>query len=262
MEPLQPAAAEIYRQNQSIRRGRLLRAASLTMVLLTGIPGCLPDSFLIDPAKTAAAPCQISTRWGHVVQFPPDPVNNGKPTPTIAGRVYLFGKDLTTPIRAEGVMMIKLYDDSPEAVNKEEVLEAWLIDPSNLKKFERRDAAGWGYTVVLPWGTYRPDLKNVRIQVRFDITGGKDALYSGMTPLTFENDSAPKVQIAHKHTGPIVPINGALYTPAPNAPPVENNPLEPNAPREPSITLSPAAPVADVPFIVPKAGAQIPANQP
>jgi hypothetical protein len=107
--------------------------------------------------------------WERQVHFTPDPLNNGQLTPGLAGRFYLFGPKVGHPMECEGRLTIDLYDDGPvEAGAPSKKLEQWQFDANSLKKLLRRDNVGWGYTVFLPWASYRPDITKVRLMVRFD----------------------------------------------------------------------------------------------
>src|SRR5439155_4906861 len=89
-------------------------------------------------------------------------VRGGTPGPGLAGRVYLFGPEIKFPLTGDGGLEVLLSDEtSGELVQK----EAWMIDADTLKKLLRRDQIGWGYTVFLPWTTYRPEITKVRLKV-------------------------------------------------------------------------------------------------
>jgi hypothetical protein len=263
-------------------------------MMLAGVSGCLPEAFLAQSHPPTQIPCKIATRWDHYVHFEPDTENNGKRLPTIGGRFTLFAEDLTTPVTSEGTVIVYMYDDMPDATDKEEVLEAWIIDTATVHRLLRRDAAGWGYTLILPWQKYRPDLTHVRLQVRFDRVGGKSPLYSDLIPVTFEEPNGPsKVVITQKQTTSIMPGKGVTTQttvpgnattgnlPALNTVPGSQPALNAANGRQPlpngnlpfvdqsnggslptTITKSPAPiPGADVPFIVPKAGTNFPVGQ-
>jgi hypothetical protein len=116
--------------------------------------------------------CQIVATWTPEVMFAPDPTKQGAPTPGIAGRVYLFGAEVKTPLVGNGTLVVDLYDDAPLAAGKPAVLlEEWRFNKETLKTLCRKDAIGWGYTIFLPWGTYRPDITQVHLQMHYDAPG-------------------------------------------------------------------------------------------
>jgi hypothetical protein len=255
MEPLQPVSAPAANEYPMIRRSRPAFALVLALFMLAGLPGCVPEFFTTGGADPAVVPCQITTRWEREIHFPANIKDGGKPIAQIVG-----------------TMLVYLYNDMPEAQDIKEPLDIWVISTADVKRLERRDAAGWGYTLLLPWTSYKPDLTRVRIQVRFDRIGGKDPLYSDMNSISFENATKPAPEIAHVHTGPVLPKNGQLLNLMPQngagtptaagaslptglsfGLPAGSTPDSSEKP-ETSVTKSPA-PIGDnVPFIVPGAG--------
>ena len=187
MEPLQPATVSVNTARRPGLLARLVVAGSLGFATLAALPGCIPDMFLTEQAQATGIPCRIATRWNHDVQFPSDTVS-GKPLPTIGGRVSLFGTDLVTPVIAEGSMMVYMYDDMPDAKNREEPIEIWVFRDDDVHRLRKKDAVGWGFTIPLPWQTYRPDLTHVKMKVRFDRVGGKEPIWSEAIPVTFEKE--------------------------------------------------------------------------
>ena len=66
-------------------------------------------------------------------------------------------------------------------------LEEWHFDKETLKRLQRKDPVGVGYTLFLPWGSYRPDLKQVQLRMRFKPPNAYP-LYADSAPLTFKDD--------------------------------------------------------------------------
>ena len=241
-------------------------AAGMTLVLLTGMSGCVPNSFLVDMGPSCAPPCVIATRWEHEVRLVPDTEHNGKPMPHIVGRVTLFASDLTTPVVAKGIISVYLYNDMPGVSSKEEEpLEYWALKADIVQRLLKRDAAGWGYTLVLPWTTYQPELTKVRVKVRFDRADTKDILYSTPIPITFEKPSdKPKMTFTSKQirANPAMCPAISLAGQAPQ-PPVQD---VGGGSLPTTVTLSPPPPKNsaslgnDIPFVVPPPGT-VPARQ-
>ena len=122
--------------------------------------------------------CQVVATWTPEVAFAPDPTKGGAPTPGLAGRVYLFGPEVKSPLQGNGALVVDLYDDAPLAQGKPAVLlEEWRFNKETLKNLCRKDAIGWGYTLFLPWGTYRPEITQVHLQIHYDVPGAAP-LYS------------------------------------------------------------------------------------
>jgi hypothetical protein len=116
--------------------------------------------------------CQVVATWTPEVMFSPDPTKGGAPQPGLAGRVYLFGSEVKTPLVGNGTLVVDLYDDAPLAQGKPAMLlEEWRFNKETLKTLCHKDAIGWGYTVFLPWGTYRPEITQVHLQMHYDAPG-------------------------------------------------------------------------------------------
>ena len=181
-------------------------------------------------------------------------------------------------------MIVYLYNDMPDVPEKDVVLEEWVFSTKLMKELQRHDPIGWGYTVPLPWYTYKPEITRVRLKVRFDRVGGSTPLYSDTVSLSFETQQHPNSEIQHTHTGPMVPKNGQLLNLAPQSglpntgapgagqlvvPTNGQLVLPPSAPQfgqqvngtpdysnQPGTTITKSAPtVGDgVPYVVPGAG--------
>jgi hypothetical protein len=151
---------------------------------------CGPDG--AGPPTPEGAPAQVLTTWEPQVVWAPDPVHNGTPSPTLVGRVYLFGPDLGFPMTGDGSLAVELYAGA-QSGEPAALVETWNIDAESLKKFLRRDAIGWGYTLNLPWGSYRPELTRVRLKVRYEPSGeGAKPLYAEGSPFTLDHGNSSK----------------------------------------------------------------------
>jgi hypothetical protein len=152
-----------------------------------------------EPPK--GVPCQVVATWNHQVTFTADPAHNGVLAPGLSGRLYLFGRQVSFPMTSDGSLVVELYDETPPTVvatggpppqprvgpdGQPLPLEVWRFDKDTLKRLLQRDVIGWGYTLFLPWGTYRPDIGQVRLKVRYEPPVGT-ALYSESTPLALMN---------------------------------------------------------------------------
>ena len=88
-------------------------------LFLASVVGCvhLPKTGSDDPMPHGAV-CQIVATWNHQVVFAPDPTHNGAPTPGLAGRLYLFGQEVSFPLVEEGSLIVDLFDDTKSADTK------------------------------------------------------------------------------------------------------------------------------------------------
>jgi hypothetical protein len=159
--------------------------------VLAALAGCLAMDNRVHEAPTGTAVTAAAT-WQNFVLFGPDTVHEGKTIAGLAGRLYLFSSSdsLTT---AAGKVEVRLYPDPPDPANPEAPLEVWRIDAETLKSRLQRDMMGWGYSLVLPWSTYRPELTHVRLTVRFDSTKGGMPLYAPETHLTLHGEGPPPI---------------------------------------------------------------------
>jgi hypothetical protein len=141
--------------------------------------------------KTSQPPASVVATWSNRVSYVPDPANNGVPTAGLAGRVYFFTETPTYPISADGSIVVDLYDDTPRNGQSASVhLEQWRFDPATLSRLYKKDMIGMGYTLFLPWGTYRTDIKNIHLAVKFEPTTGVP-LYAPVSPLVVEHTPPP-----------------------------------------------------------------------
>ena len=184
-------------------------AALLPLVALAG--GCVTLDCLrpADEPPPPGVPCRVVAWWQPHVVFTPDSARQGVSAPGLAGRLYLFGPTIDFPQVGDGGVLVELYDD---AVNPPtgKLLEQWQIDKDTLKRLLKKDAIGWGYTLFLPWGSYRPDITRVHLTCRYEPAKGTP-LYADASPLTVEHEPSP--------AGAAVPA-AAQVPAAPNALPM------------------------------------------
>jgi hypothetical protein len=183
-------------------------AASVAGLALLVTTGCVTTGSFIPSADgpPAGDPCKVVATWNNQVMFTPDPTHGGNPIPGIAGRMYLFGPKVDFPMTAEGMVVADLFDAAQTGPNQQPVLlEEWRIDKDTLKRLLRRDAIGWGYTLFLPWGTYKPDITKIQMKLRFEPVHG--------VPLYTEN---ARVTLNPEGTTEFVPVNRTTYQPGEN----------------------------------------------
>jgi hypothetical protein len=144
-------------------------AAALLVAALAG--GCATTEEFFSKTKATNGPAigQVACLWQNTVRFVPDPTRNGEPNAGIAGRLWLFDPDLTKPVEGDGSVAVFLYD---ETRGEPVMLEAWVFDPQTLKRLQKKDPAGPGYTLFLPWEKYRPDITKIRLRVRYQPAKG------------------------------------------------------------------------------------------
>jgi hypothetical protein len=197
------------------------RGIAAGLVVILGVAsGCVNmTSLSTHDAPPIGGAAQVVATWKREVIFTPDPAHNGTPIPGLAGRVYLFGETVDYPLAGDGALVVDLYLDSakPGAPTTPPV-EEWRFDPATLKRLSRRDAIGWGYTLFLPWGTYKPEIDHVHLKLRYEPPTGYP-LYGDSGPLTLAHadsgSSAPTVSVVHDMGNK--PGQAVLKSPPPNA---------------------------------------------
>lgn len=133
---------------------------------------------------------QVQALWENRVITTQDVVNQGQPLIGLAGRVYFFGEEVGQPLTGTGTLFVACHEIRPDGSTR--LLEGWQIDPRTLAKLGRNDTIGWGYTVFLPWGTYRPDIARVQLQAKFVPEHGTP-LFSPPSAVTLRQETAPIV---------------------------------------------------------------------
>ncbi len=191
MEPVTSATRAVKsRRLRMCAAGHWRRlAAGLILTMAAGCVGTGPFVKSEDTPPPGAPACQVVTTWCNQVVFTPDPTHNGDTTPGLAGRVYLFGQTIDFPVVGDGCLVVDLFDeDRPAAQGKAaSPLEEWRLDRDTLRRLLRRDPVGWGYTVFLPWATYRPDVIHLQLKIRYEPANGTP-LFAG-TPLTLKRNT-------------------------------------------------------------------------
>ncbi|HZU35614.1 MAG TPA: hypothetical protein VFA18_06895 [Gemmataceae bacterium] len=182
------------RQLSAGRSSRLWLASACAALGLIGATGCASFDALgvVTKVATPEPACQVAATWSPDVMFVPDPAHMGQPGPGIAGRVYLFGPKIGYPTTAEGTLLVELFNDAgapPPGVARAPI-EKWTFDKDTLKRLLRKDAIGEGYTIFLPWGSYRPTITRVHLRVCFQPVQGTP-LYSEGSPMTLHHPQQP-----------------------------------------------------------------------
>ena len=141
--------------------------------------------------------------------------------PGLVGRIYLFGPDVGAPLVGDGSLVADLYDDTAGPAPKgARPLEEWQFDRQTLKRLQRRDAIGWGYTVFLPWATCKPEITRVHLKVRYVPSKGTP-LYAASSPMTLGDSEEMKKLAADLARGVSKNAAAPREAAAQTAPPVQ-----------------------------------------
>jgi hypothetical protein len=144
-------------------------------------------------------PAQIVTTWQKNIAYAPDPTKGGKPTPGFAGRLYLLGPNLADPMTAEAALTVDLIDESQSGEGA--LVERWEIDAATLQRLLAKDGLiGWGYSLFLPSGRYKPEMSKVRLRTCLKPAKG--------APLFTESEVslAPENGVIRPGTKPLTPV--------------------------------------------------------
>jgi hypothetical protein len=178
----------------------LLAPLVLWVTGCTALPALWPTS---DKPPTGPA-CQVMATWVRDVVTTPDPVHQGAPTLGLAGRVYLFGPEVDYPLAGDGGLVVDLYDDShPVAGQGPKLIEEFRFDPATLHRLLKRDVIGWGYTVFMPWSTYRPDITQVHMRVCYQPHEGAPLYAEGASMTLGTGDAATGPAVAGRLQKPV-----------------------------------------------------------
>ena len=63
------------------------------------------------------------------------------------------------------------------------------IDKDTLKRLRKKDFIGEGYTIFLPWATYKPEITRVQLKARYEPSKGSP-LYASSAPFTLNIDES------------------------------------------------------------------------
>jgi len=152
------------------------------------------------PAKAAKAgppAVQSLATWHKHVKLGTNPASN-QPIAGLSGRFYLFDATGGHPIIGDGKISVELFDDTRrDATSGSKMIEKWNIDAETFKQLAQRDALGNGYTLTLPWSTYKPEVAQVHLVVTYEPTTGTPLTTASQT-ITLEHDS-PEAQIARRN---------------------------------------------------------------
>ncbi len=221
---------------------------ALALALVVSAVGCVETKSFLSPGGDCApkgAVCQVAASWHNDVEMSPDPTHGGSPVPVLAGRLYLFGPQIGFPLDGDGQVVVEAYQETPGVAPVP--LERWQIGPDVLKQLQRKDIVGWGYTLLLPWSSYRPEITQLRMKVEYT-PAGKTPLYSE-SPVTLHAVQSYEVGSSKS---PAPQVNGAAAAAGQQAaplaatqPPAAQQPAaQQPAVQQASAVQQPAAPQA------------------
>lgn len=202
-------------------RTRMSTPVSMTLLATMALSGgCVTTSTALRPKEAPPPPqsaFQVHATWENRVLITQDVVNNGRPLVGLGGRLYLFGQELGHPVAGDGMAIVEVADVThANAQTKPKLIERWEIDADTLKRLLRKDMIGWGYSLFLPWQTYRPDITKVQLQVRYVPAKGMP-LFSPPAVIALRNETPP-VTMTQREAPASSIIPSAAILPPPPAP--------------------------------------------
>ena len=146
-------------------------------------------------------PTQLYALWQEGVDVQLDNRQGGMAVPGFAGRVIFQSPSagrFSETVAVEGTLLVSLYADGPQQ-NPQQPLETWTIKPEHMPQLLKKDLAGWGYALWLPWNTYNPAIRSGRLTVQFTTKEG-DVLRGEPSQLLLQNSNQgglpkPRVEI-------------------------------------------------------------------
>ncbi|MCS7045888.1 MAG: hypothetical protein NZO58_05995 [Gemmataceae bacterium] len=166
---------------------------------------------------------QVHAAWENRIVVTQDVVNGGRPLIGIAGRIYLM-EDFGKCVQAAGNVSVELYDAThANAQSPPKIMERFEIDKDTLKRLLQKDDIGWGYTVFLPWSTYRPDVKRVQLQVKWQPDSGV-TLYSPPAVVVLNGERHHQFTSTQRRVTPDELQNNSVFGMPPPTPPRATQP--------------------------------------
>ncbi len=181
--------------------------------------------FAMNTDKPAAKVCQVVANWTPQVQFVPDTVHQGQPMPGVVGKLYFFGEQVGLPLAGDGTVHLELSAILPERPQDGWIcLEKLDIDKASMKKLLQEDIVGTGYTMLLPWWSYRPDVTQIQMNLSYTPENGnplftvsKVSLSPSETPLALI-DSRQEFGDRRRYTPPVAQAPSPLMPQPPSGP--------------------------------------------
>lgn len=180
---------------------RMLLGLAAGIALLAINTGCQTMSFTAPWTESAPIgnPNEVVAIWQDGVDVQLDANHGGMPIPGFAGRIVFMQSSngqAGQSVLVTGPLKVLLYDDRPTQ-GPPVPLETWTILPEHLSLLVKKDMMGWGYSIWLPWNTYRKDIQNVKMTVEYtDSTGNILHSVPGMIQIRDANRGGmPKPQL-------------------------------------------------------------------
>jgi len=160
----------------------------------------LPSSLSWLTGKTAdRTPKDVATTlvavWQNHIDHLPDPTRDGAMGPGLAGQIFAFDQS-DQPAILNGSITVDLHDETNRAPgalpNKP---ERWKFSKDVIKSLRSVDERfGPNYVLFLPWPTYRPDVRKVRITVLYEPENGSFPIRALESRMTLDSSFSQKTE--------------------------------------------------------------------
>jgi hypothetical protein len=176
---------------EAIRLRKVAKGSSLPGLLALGMlfamSGCDTTSEFVAPGLPVAdnVPCRVVGIWSRGIATAADSLHNGAPLMGIAGRVLLYN-EAGLPVACDGDLVVCLYDDTPRpGVTGPVEVHEWVLDHETLKRLQRTDMFGQGYSVFLPWPEDKPLFSQMQLKLRY-YRANQPTLFGESGPMNIE----------------------------------------------------------------------------
>jgi hypothetical protein len=187
--------------------------------------------------------------WHNQVTIGADCVNGGERMYGLTGRVYLAGRELSEMVVADGRLVVEVYAVVPEPQQGPPARQGqWVIEKDTLNgRCLSKDVFGLGYTLNLPWPSYRPDVTRLEIRTRYEPAKGTPVYDRSLVTLGNGLGGAPVYsnrtetgdgRLIATQTRPQGPPQSGIR--APSCPTAETAPVSPPASVHPAQRMSDA----------------------
>jgi hypothetical protein len=163
------------------------------LTLLVPAAGCVSLSTCCHWGEDPGPPPiqQVLVFWDNHLHVTQNSVRSGTALPGMVGRVWLFADDPKHGAEANGSMVIEMYDMTPvQSGGQAQQLVRVTYDLQTLKRLKQKDYFGDGYTLFIPWETYNPAVKEVKLQLAYVPEKGTP-YYSEETWVTLRTPQQP-----------------------------------------------------------------------
>ena len=240
-------------------KGGARRGFSLAALLLALASGCVSSGQVTSDLVTTNQVSQVVGVWNNQVLIGVDPAHNGAPMYGLAGRIFLYSAGMDRNLYSDGNMVIEMWGTPPEQPQSPPVrLESWEIKKDILNSAcLRKDGFGEGYTLNLPWPSYRPDLSQLQMRVRYEPPKGLPVY--GESTVVLNRGANPELTASHRMEGP---NHQPITTAPPPAPAPQVGAMPPPPVPPPVLGMAPQGPPVPQPGAVQSAMYQAPMQQP